>query len=125
MITIRKEFIKFCCVGIANTLTHIFIAYMCVKLLLFDIFVANTFAFLLSFIIAYTLNTKWSFSHKLSLSSLKKYFILALLNCLIIYVTTEICQQLTIPDELCILLVAASMPWIGYIVLKYWVYVNA
>ncbi len=125
MITIKKEFIKFCCVGVANTLTHVFIAYICVKLLLLDIFVANTFAFLLSFLIAYSLNTTWSFSKKPSLVTLKKYAMYALLNCLIIYVITAACQKFLIPDEISIILIAATMPWISYIVLKYWVYENA
>lgn len=60
-IKISKEFIKYCSVGVVNTIVSMLTAFICLNFLHFNYYISTSLSYLFGIITSFTLNKKYTF----------------------------------------------------------------
>lgn len=91
-----KQFIKFCLVGILNTLINLIIFFILTNIFHIYYLISAVFAFLAAVTNSFILNKTWTFKEKISQNTYNKYakfflvsIIALVINLLILYVLVE------------------------------------
>ncbi|MBA2923319.1 GtrA family protein [Pseudomonas sp. P7] len=74
------RFIRFCCVGVCNTVIHIGLVLLIVELFLLAPPIANVIAFLFANMTSYFFNANWTFQKKRSIKLYFKFFLVSLIG---------------------------------------------
>ena len=115
-----KTFIKFCIVGLSNTLIHYFLAYYLIKEG-YMFLIANFTGFLVALINSFVLNSIWTFSKNIEIHRLLRFIILSCAGLFITFITDKIIQGLLIDQIKIIITIICIIP-LNYILLKSFVY---
>lgn len=120
---LAHRWFRFAVVGLLATASYFLLGLFFYNLLRLPVLLANTFAYILSFIVSYTGQTLWTFkatgSHK---KMLPKFAMTQGLGLATNSLLVEAALYLGLPYEAAMLIAAAIVPILVYLVLKLWVY---
>lgn len=121
--------LRFCVTGLANTLIHAFVAYLCLKGFFLGIknfvagpVLANAVAFVTSTMFSYVVNTYWSFSTKMSTRNFFRFVSVSCVGLLAAMSLAKIAEFIGLPPMGGVLLVVCVMPIVNFALHSLWTY---
>ncbi len=117
-----KQLVRFGGVGIFATIIHSLVALLLIKALLFGSTAANVCAFFAANGFSYTFNSLWSFQQKMRVATFTKFLTTSLITLVLIVLITKLSDQWGLRAEFSVLIVAAIIPFIGFVIHKFWTF---
>lgn len=113
---------RFASVGVLSTLVHVTVSVWLIAGLGQSPVFANATAFVVATLIAYTLNTLWSFSARLETASLVRYVSVSLVGFFSTIAISALAQALSLHYGVGIALVVLLVPVISFVLHRVWTY---
>ncbi|CNI60328.1 GtrA family protein [Yersinia ruckeri] len=117
-------FRRFVITGMLATILHFITALFLIFNHLLTPAFANAFAFTMTTIISYFINTLWSFSQKIRAKNTFRYAITACIGFTLSYSIASISGYLFVNPVISIIFVAAFVPPVIFFIHKKWTYLN-
>ncbi|QLG94309.1 GtrA family protein [Pseudomonas yamanorum] len=118
------RFIRFCCVGLCNTLIHVCLVLFLVEILLLAPPIANVTAFFIANMTSYFLNSSWTFRKKLSIGMYLKFFTVSLIGLIVSWSCVWTTEFLGFHYLIGVLMSVFFLVIIGYILNRYFVFAD-
>ncbi|WP_409072314.1 GtrA family protein [Kluyvera ascorbata] len=118
------KFRRFIITGLLATFLHFAIALFLIFNYLISPAFANAFAFLMTTIISYFINTLWSFSQKIKVKNTFRYAMTACIGFSLSYLVSSISGLLFPSPVISIFFVAVFVPPVVFFIHNKWTYLN-
>lgn len=109
-----KRVLKFISTGFLATSVHILISIWLIEVKNIHPSISNFFAFVLSTLIAYGVNSIWTFNQKLTFQNLTRYIIVTLFCSIHAVAISQLVYMLKLHYLLGIGLIVMFVPWISF-----------
>lgn len=120
---LNMRWVRFGIIGGAATLTYFLLGLLFVKFLSWPLLPGNAAAYLLSFVVSYLGQSRWTFQSKNNdLRELPKFAFAQLAGLIVNSIVIDICARLNIIYEISMLIATAVAPIFVYILCKIWVF---
>lgn len=117
-----KQALRFGCVGVAATLTHVGVVVALVEGVNLHPTPANVVAFLVAMSLGYTANSLWSFDAGLNRKSAFRYLVVSLLGLSLTILLSSAAAAAQLPYLVGVGLVVCCVPVLNFILHRYWTY---
>ena len=105
---------KFILTGFLATIIHILVAIWLIESRNIHPSISNFVAFTLATFIAYTVNSIWTFNHKLTSQNLTRYIMVSIFCCILAVGISQFVYMLKFHYFVGIGLIVTLMPWISF-----------
>ena len=122
---LSKSFIRFrrfALTGVASTAIHVLFALAMIEILGAGPTVANIFAFSVSTVFAYFVNTQWSFATKVTGTNITRYLCVAVLGLLATIAISTLFETLSLHYYMGIFAIVVVVPMISFLSHLFWTY---
>ena len=120
--TERSRFVIFGMIGVINTFTHSMIVICAVELITLNPVTANTVAFLITNILSYLMNSKWTFELTPSLLGYGKFLVASAGGLFITVAFATLAEFMEWHYLIGLFLIIVIMPFLTFFVYKVWVF---
>jgi len=122
LLTKFKQALRFGCVGVAATATHVAVVVALVEGFGTHPTPANAAAFVVATVLGYTANSIWSFNAGLSRRSLARYVVVSIIGLILTIALSSAIAAANLPYLLGVALVVTFVPVFNFVMHRNWTY---
>lgn len=118
----QKRFLRFCVVGVANTLLHLAVVYTLVEVLGLLPTMANVLAFIVANLFSFLVNSRWTFQQAAGLQRYSRFLVVSLTGLVLSWLCVALAGQLGVHYMLGVIASVGAVAVSGYLLNRRFVF---